>query len=209
MRISVEDIYKMSTRQLRKEIRKLTLEANERIGEYRQSDTFSPQYENLIVRLKGIAGTRRGYKGEVGLGTSRKLKTELQSQLRGLRKFVELDEYSPKGIDEFNDKTERQYETFMDNYGYISREDYLEMVDTMNLVKASLKGWGYEDIMGTSGRAGISLGASMAKKYVEADSKGKGNFIHYVEQAKKLSTGGSTEDLFDTLTELMRADGVL
>ena len=209
MNISIENIYKMSTRQLRREIRRLTIEANERIGEYREAELFSAQYENMIVRLKGIAGTRRGYKGEVGLGTSRKLKTELQAQLRGLTKFVELDEYSPRGIDEFSEKTERQYETFIDNYGYISKEDYLEMVDTMNLVKASLKGWGYEDIMDTSGKAGISLGASMAKKYVEADQKGKGNFIHYVEQAKKLSKGGSTEDLFDTLTELMREDGVL
>ena len=209
MNISIENIYKMSTRQLRREIRRLTIEANERIGEYREAELFSAQYENMIVRLKGIAGTRRGFKGEVGLGTSRKLKTELQAQLRGLAKFVELDEYSPRGIDEFSEKTERQYETFIDNYGYISKEDYLEMVDTMNLVKASLKGWGYEDIMDTSGKAGISLGASMAKKYVEADQKGKGNFIHYVEQAKKLSKGGSTEDLFDTLTELMREDGVL
>lgn len=209
MNISIENIYKMSTRQLRREIRRLTIEANERIGEYREAELFSAQYENMIVRLKGIAGTRRGYKGEVGLGTSRKLKTELQAQLRGLTKFVELDEYSPRGIDEFSEKTERQYETFIDNYGYISKEDYLEMVDTMNLVKASLKGWGYEDIMDTSGKAGISLGASMAKKYVEVDQKGKGSFIHYVEQAKKLSKGGSTEDLFDTLTELMREDGVL
>lgn len=209
MNISIENIYKMTTRQLRREIRKLTLEVNKRIGDYREADLFSAQYENMITRLKGIAGTKRGYKGEVGLGTSRKLKTELQSQLRNLSKFVELDMYSPKGIEEFNEKTERQYDTFVDNYGYISKEDYLDMVDTMNLVKASLKGWGYEDIMDTSGRAGISLGASMAKKYVEADSRGKGNFIHYVEQAKKLSTGGSTEDLFDTLTELMREDGVL
>ena len=178
MNISIENIYKMSTRQLRREIRRLTIEANERIGEYREAELFSAQYENMIARLKGIAGTRRGFKGEVGLGTSRKLKTELQSQLRGLTKFVELDEYSPRGIDEFSEKTERQYETFIDNYGYISKEDYLEMVDTMNLVKASLKGWGYEDIMDTSGKAGISLGASMAKKYVEADQKGKGSFIH-------------------------------
>lgn len=209
MKLNIENIYKMSTRQMRKEIRRLTLIANERISEYRQTGIKSTQFENMIERIKGSAGTRRGFKGEVGLGTSRKLKTELQSQLRGLEKFVELDEYSPQGIEEFNAKTERQYETFVDNYGYISKEDYLEMVDTMNLVKASLKGWGYEDIMDTSGKAGISLGASMAKKYVEADSKGRGSFMHYVEQAKKLSKGGSTEDLFDTLTELMVEDGVL
>lgn len=221
-----QSVFELTTRQLRKEIRRVTLEVNERIRDYRAEGGNAEYFNRMVNRLKYVSSHNRkmtidgeevvvktvprGYKGgEIGLGTSYKLKTELQEQLSALRKFIEKDDYSPQGIEAFNEKTERQYETFVDNYGYITKEEYLEMIDTMNLVKESLKGYGYEDLMATGSMQGFSLGASLANKYVEANERGRGTFLQYVEQAKKMSKGGTTEDLFDNLTEIMKTAGVL
>ena len=214
----------LSTKQLRSEIRRLTIDVNERIREYREMGGATKYFEKMVNRLKYISSytvkkkiygevetvkqVPRGYKGgEIGLGTSTKLKSELQQQLSALRNFIEKDEYSPKGVEEFNAKVNRQYETFKERYGEISKEDYLEMIDTMNLVKHALEGWGYGDT--NTNVHGVHLGASLAGKYVEATEEGRGKFLQYVEQAKKNSKGGSTEDLFDELAEIMKADGVI
>lgn len=219
-------VFELTTRELRKEIRRLTIEVNERIRDYRAEGGNVEYFNRMVNRLKYVSSHNkkvtidgeehviktvpRGYKGgEIGLGTSYKLKTELQEQLSSLHKFLEKDEYSPQGVEEFNEKVQRQYETFTENYGYITKEEYLEMIDTMNLVKESLKGYGYEDLMATGSMQGFSLGASLANKYVEANERGRGTFLQYVEQAKKMSKGGTTEDLFDNLTEIMKTAGVL
>lgn len=219
-------VFELTTRELRKEIRRLTIEVNERIRDYRAEGGNAEYFNRMVNRLKYVSSHNkkvtidgeehiiktvpRGYKGgEIGLGTSYKLKTELQEQLSSLHRFLEKDEYSPQGIEEFNEKVQRQYETFTENYGYITKEEYLEMIDTMNLVKESLKGYGYEDLMATGSMQGFSLGASLANKYVEANERGRGTFLQYVEQAKKMSKGGTTEDLFDNLTEIMKTAGVL
>ena len=219
-------VFELTTRELRKEIRRLTIEVNERIRDYRAEGGNAEYFNRMVNRLKYVSSHNKkitidgeehviktvpkGYKGgEIGLGTSYKLKIELQEQLSSLHKFLEKDEYSPQGIEEFNEKVQRQYETFTENYGYITKEEYLEMIDTMNLVKESLKGYGYEDLMATGSMQGFSLGASLANKYVEANERGRGTFLQYVEQAKKMSKGGTTEDLFDNLTEIMKTAGVL
>lgn len=219
-------VFELSTRQLRAEIRRVTLEVNERIRDYRAMGGDAEYFNRMVNRLKYtssyskkimvdgeeqvIKAVPRGYKGgEIGLGTSYKHKIELQEQLSSLHRFLEKDEFSPQGIEEFNEKVNRQYETFTDNYGYITKEEYLEMIDTMNLVKEALKGYGYEDLMVTGSMQGFSLGASLANKYVEANEKGRGTFLQYVEQAKDMSKGGTTEDLFDNLTEIMKTAGVL
>ena len=72
------------------------------------------------------------------------------------------------------------------------------MIDTMNIVKNTLKDYGYED-----------FGGSYARTYTRANKEGKRKFARYVDQARRESSGKTTEDVLDRVAELLRENGEL
>lgn len=206
-------VFDLTTRELREEIRKRTVSVNATINEYRNAVQLGIEKSNQVVedsirkmreasagisKKTGKVIVPKGRKGEIGLGLSYKTKSELQRQLAGLRRFEEKDIYTPKGKEKWNEKTNKQYETFKNRYGDISREDYDDMIDTMNIVKNTLKDYGYED-----------FGGSYARTYTRANKDGKRKFARYVDQARRESSGKTTEDVLDRVAELLRENGEL
>ena len=221
--MDLKSIYDMSTRELRKEIRRRTAEANIRIAEYREaiqkgtqkaSEFIEKTIQNLISNtsyskpIRNKEGKIESYqtmtptskKGEIGMGTSYKRKAELQKQLEGLRRFEKTDIETPEGKRHWNDKVEQQYKTFKERYGDISRDDYEDMIDTMNIVKNTLKDYGYED-----------NGTGYARLYNKSNARGKKKFARYVEQARNESAGGgkTVEDILDRVADLLRENDEL
>lgn len=224
---TLESVYSLTTRELRYEIRWRTKQANENIKTMKEFDLFKQREEKLLNRARASTAyysktkkefvIPKGREGEIGLGYSNKRKESLQQQLLELRGFEETttntldyfwqgyssvgeydyDDYVEEPV--FSDKVQHQYETFVDRYGDMTKQEYLDMIDTFNNVKEALKQYGYE-----------SMGGSLAAKYVESSSKGRHNFTKYVQTAKgSLSGTGTVEDLIDVLAELMKEDGVL
>lgn len=226
-----KSVYDMSTRELRAEIRKRTAEVNVRISEYREEVRKGTMKENSFLeqnieqlkrstmaekiaekringkRVKvhtGVYETPKGARGEIGLGLSYKTKGELQKQLASLRRFEKNDFDTPEGKRQWNAKVEKQYNTFKKNYGDISREDYEDMINTMNIVKNTLKDYGYED-----------NGTGYARMFNKADEQGKKKFNKYVEQAKNTARsksankGITAEDILDRLAEILRENDEL
>ena len=206
-------VFDLTTRELRAEIRKRTASVNATINEYRNAVQLGIEKANKVVedsirkmreaaidinKQTGEIIEPKGRKGEIGLGLTYKNKSELQRQLAGLRRFEEKDIYTPSGKEKWNEKTNRQYETFKNRYGDISRSEYEDMIDTMNIVKNTLKDYGYED-----------FGGSYARTYARANKTGKRKFARYVDQARRESSGKTTEDVLDRVAELLRENGEL
>ena len=206
-------VFDLTTRELRAEIRKRTASVNATINEYRNAVQLGIEKANQVVedsirkmreaaidinKQTGKIIEPKGRKGEIGLGLTYKNKSELQRQLAGLRRFEEKDIYTPSGKEKWNEKTNRQYETFKNRYGDISRSEYDDMIDTMNIVKNTLKDYGYED-----------FGGSYARTYARANKAGKRKFARYVDQARRESSGKTTEDVLDRVAELLRENGEL
>lgn len=224
---TLENVYDLTTRELRYEIRWRTRQANENIKTMKEFDLFRQREEKLLTRTRASTAyynkkrgefvVPKGRTGEIGLGLSNKRKESLQQQLLELRGFEETttntldyfwqgynsvgeydyDEYEEEPV--FSDKVQRQYDTFVDRYGDLTKQEYLDMIDTFNNVKEALKQYGYE-----------SMGGSLAAKYVEANRTGRRNFYNYVKDAlPELGGNGTVEDLIDVLAELMKKDRVL
>lgn len=206
-------VFDLTTRELREEIRKRTASVNATINEYRNAVQLGIEKANQVVedsirkmreaaidinKQTGEIIEPKGRKGEIGLGLTYKNKSELQRQLAGLRRFEEKDIYTPSGKEKWTEKTNRQYETFKNRYGDISRSEYDDMIDTMNIVKNTLKDYGYED-----------FGGSYARTYTRANKTGKRKFARYVDQARRESSGKTTEDVLDRVAELLRENGEL
>lgn len=212
-------VYEMTTRELRKHIREKTVEVNRRIKEYRDrikegTDKTNVQVEKSInILLESTAAPRKnkltgikeynipkGYKGgEIGLGLSYKTKGELQKQLSSLERFEKYDIFTPEGQREWSDKVRKQYETFIDRYNSnMTEEEYEDMINTMNIVKNTIKDYGYED-----------FGKELARTYAKASKGGKRKFIDYVNKAKQETTGRTVDDLLDYIADSMRKDGYL
>lgn len=206
-------VFDLTTRELREEIRKRTASVNATINEYRNAVQLGIEKANQVIedsirkmreaaidinKQTGEIIEPKGRKGEIGLGLTYKNKSELQRQLAGLRRFEEKDIYTPSGKEKWNEKTNRQYETFKNRYGDISRSEYDDMIDTMNIVKNTLKDYGYED-----------FGGSYARTYTRANKAGKRKFARYVDQARRESSGKTTEDVLDRVAELLRENGEL
>lgn len=211
-------IYDLSTRELKKQIRKKTASMNVRISEYRESqDTYSKGEQKFIERtissLKsataeeviekvtlpsgntirvrtGVYRVPKGKRGELGLGLNYKSKAELQKQLQALERFERNDISTPKGKENYTEKVRRQYQTFRNRYAPdMSLDDYENMIDTMLVVSNLLKDYGYEDVVQGDGKGNISVGVAVARQYGHADSKGRQKFAKYVEQAVNESKG--------------------
>lgn len=206
-------IFDLSTRELRDEIRKRTAAVNVTINQYREAVQAGTEKANRVVedsikrmqaasaalnKRSGRIEVPKSRYGEIGLGLSYKTKSELQQQLAGLRRFEERDIYTPGGKARQEEKINKQYQTFKSRYGDISREEYSGMVDTMNIVKHTLKDYGYED-----------FGGGYARMYVRANEQGRRKFIKYVDKARRESAGKTTEDVLDRVAELLRESGEL
>lgn len=189
----MRDVTEMSTRELRKEIRHLTAQVNVDIAEYREKGKRVQSTEEMIERAQKTAGTK-SRRGAIGLGLSRKLKGALQQQLAGLRRLSKI--FTEPELK--REKAEKGYSTFKRRFGNISRSEYDDFIDTINIIKSDLEGWGYED-----------FGGSVAQAFSDANEKGKRNFVDYMREAKARSAGGTPEDIIDNLKDIMADDGAL
>lgn len=154
-----------STREMRREIKDLTLEANIRISAYEQyikenPDKASPKLEKRIERLKKNTEyydpkkqqtvRPKGKQGRT-LGTGYKNKTalELAKQLRDLRGFIRTDTDTPQAVQNIAAGRHKAYETFMTNYGdevgSLTFEEYSTMMKTFSTVVDMFQNYGYED----------------------------------------------------------------
>lgn len=198
--------YDLNVKELQKAIRYLTPKLNVRIAEYRE-EIAKGEWEvseigNIAIEaLKSTAGTR-GVHGEIGLGLKGKNKSQLQKQFQELRRFENKDIFTPEGQREWNAKTEEQYNTFKANYNEdLTKEQYEEMIDTMNVVKHHLKDYGYEDI-----------GAGIARQFAKASGKNKMKFVDIVikardtAQARDSTQGITAEDILDKLNTLLESE---
>lgn len=204
---SSKKVFDLTTRELRSEIRNLTLQVNQRIESYRKAVEEGSMNESKVVEksinvVKESTSMRKvtgfleeeyvvpsGYKGgEIGLGLSYKTKPELQKQLTALQRFMKNDINTPEGQQEWKQKTQQQYKAFKERYGDVSEEEYEEFFDTIKIIKNYLSDFGYED-----------YGGSLARAYVKAKSQGKRKFIRYIQEATKDVSGGKVTDVLDSV----------
>lgn len=198
--------YDLTVKELQKAIRYLTPKLNVRIAEYRE-EIAKGEWEESIVgniaieALKATAGTK-GVKGEIGLGLKGKNKSQLQKQFQELRRFENKDIFTPEGQREWSAKTEKQYNEFRKNYNEdLTRDEYEQMIDTMNVVKHHLKDYGYEDI-----------GRNIANQFAKASQKNKTKFVDIVIKARDTATASETnagvtaEDVIDRLKVLLESE---
>lgn len=195
--------YDLTIGELKKAIRYLTPRINIRISEYREEvekgNWEESEIGNIAIEtLKANAGVK-GTRGEIGLGLSGKNKPQLQKQFQELRRFENKDIFTPEGKREWDKKTEEQYNTFRANYNEnLTKEEYEEMIDTMNVIKHHLKDYGYEDI-----------GTGIARQFAKTSGKNRKKFVDIVikardtAQAKDPNQGITSEDILDKLNMLL------
>ena len=70
----------------------------------------------------------------------------------------------------------------------MSEEEYLELIDIMNVVKHELKDYGYED---TDGRS------AYAREYSRKNRAGRKLFVDIVKEARDKSKGKTPRDIID------------
>lgn len=192
-----KNLYDLTTRELRKQIREKTKEVNARIFEYRLSDESHNIIETEIKKLKTYAGTTPK-KVEIGVGNlSKRHKSELQRQLAGLERFIEKDIYTPQAIEQQEQRIQQSYETFKKRYAdeSFTRSDFTYFVDTMNVIKNVTRDYGYEN-----------YGKELAELYGKANTKQREKFIDYVQTAVKQAKGTALtpEDIIDNINEMMK-----
>lgn len=192
-----ENLYNLTTRELKKQIREKTKEVNARVFEYRLSGESHNIIETEIRKLKSYAGTTPK-KYEIGVGNlSKRHKSELQRQLAGLERFIAKDVYTPAGLEEHDLLVQKQYETFVKRYAdeTFTREDYTYFVDTMNVIKNVTKNYGYEN-----------YGKELAEMYGKANTNQRQKFVDYVQIAVKQAKGTALtpEDIIDNINEMMK-----
>lgn len=183
-------------KELQSEVRKLTVDVNIRIAEYREAGKQVRAVERQIERLQKLAGTKtgKGARGEIGLGL-KKSKLRLEVQKNALRKFLKFDMYSERAKKE---KKSRAQKTFESRYGKMSEDEFDQLYDTFDILRNYLADFGYE-----------ALGASLAEQFSNANEHGKAKFVDYVRKAKDKSKTGTVEDFVDILAEEMRNDGAI
>lgn len=204
-------ITELTTRELKREIRKLTAEANIKLSDYRskvkagdieQNDIVEDiieqmKYRSGYISKKGEYHIPKGKYGEIGLGLTYKTKKELQTQLSILRRFDRKDVYTPQAVEELKAKTKKQYNTFLKNQDLsedeFSFDEYQKMFDVFNVVKSDLKDFAYED-----------KGNALARSYSKIKDKSK--FIDVVKEAKEALTGvgASVKDFTDKINDIIK-----
>lgn len=191
----------MKVKELKAEIRKLTVEVNTRIAEIKSSgEKVDSLFNKVVNRLKKYSGVNKGYKGgEIGLGLN-KSKGELESQLQELEAFKRKEWFSSTARKELQGKYKKAYETFANRYGDVTEEEWEYFATHIDDLKNYLKDFGYED-----------MGNSIARIYGEATSWGKWTLGDIVKSVGKsnLGQGKTSEDFIDALIEKLEKEGLI
>lgn len=125
-------------------------------------------------------------------GYSRLRKSELQQQAIRLKRFYTKDVDYISGLSEISDRVQQQYDTFIDRYGYISEDDYVNFIYSMNVLKNTIKDFKYEDK------------GQLARLYTKSGAKGKNKMVDIIKQVMKdKPQGATTEDLLDAIKNRM------
>lgn len=192
-----ENIYNLTVRELRKRIREQTREVNARIFEYRLSGETHNILETEIEKLKTYSGVNPKNR-EIGVGLlNKRTKAQLQRQLAGLERFFNKDIYTPEAIEEQELLTQKQYETFKKRYTdeSFTREDYTYFVDTMNVIKNTIQGYGYEN-----------YGKELAESYGKLDKNKRNKFADAVKKVVTKSKGAALtpEEIIDRVEQILK-----
>lgn len=178
------DIYDLTVPELRKLIKYSKPKAAIFKAEYEEavdaglttSEVIEAELEQ-ITKLKGYSRLRKG---------------ELQQQAIRLKRFTTKDVEYIAGISEISDRVQRQYDTFIERYGYISEEDYINFVYSLNVLKNTIKDFKYEDK------------GDLARLYTKSGANARNKMVNIVKQAMKdKPQGASTEDLLDLIKARM------
>lgn len=183
----------LTVNELRKAIRYYTAEINVRVAEYRAEGYRSKIVEAEVSKLRARAGTKS--KHAIGVGVERKTKVELQQQLIGLIRFENKDIFTPEGERRWAEKTQRQYETFKENfkeYGNINEEVYDKFIDAIYTLKNDIKDFGYED-----------FGRDLVKQFVGASTAGQTKFVDIVSKVVKAG-GKNRVQIIDEVQKELR-----
>ena len=196
----------MTVKELKEGIRRLTRSVNEKIAEYRERNLTNRFFDRQLERLKQATSYVRnsqrrvpkGRTGELGLGFSGKVKTDLERQYRELEAFNTKEWRSTAAERERSAKADKAYKTFKRRYGEISFDEWEDLVYMMDDVKNYIADFGYEDI-----------GGSVARAYVE--NRNKKNFLQQIRTtANRVKGQGITpEDFIDELTEVLIEEGAI
>lgn len=198
----------MTTKELKKAISYYTAQANVRIAEYREQEARNIEGENKefiftskninrrISQLAKLAGTKSRV-GEIGVGTRGKTKEQLKEQLTAIKGFVQKERITPEGRAFYEKAEQQRYETFKENYGKMSRDEYAKFVETMNNLRNSIDDFKYGD-----------LGQDMAKTYGSLKTDGRMKFGEIAKEVlqSKEAEGKDSKWVNDTIVARIREE---
>lgn len=180
---------------LKKSIRELTKEVNDRIKDALDLGDIPEQLQKFIGKLRKVGSnpsiTKRDDKGRkdvIGLGFKGKKKNALEKQEEWLKTFLASDTWTPKGKQIEDEKAQAAYESFNANQRTDwTRDKWASFVYTLgNAPSYLLNEFGYE-------KQGSHKGSKTAKDKVVKESDT--GFVN-VDSSKAEGTNGAIIDMF-------------
>lgn len=188
--MKIRDISKMTVKELKKYITRLTKKANTRlrsIGKRKRGVSRAVQEEIDWLKRKGIIGKS----GKAIKGFRSKRKEDLKAQARELEYFNEWKGSEKTAVAQ--DKDYKKYQTFIRNnpdFADYSYQEWKDLVSVFGSLSDQFKEFGYED---------------MKQLHREAtDKQIKKDFVTAMKDVQK-KAGGSGFDQED-LTDFMRSE---
>lgn len=192
MRIINKPISEMTTRELKKHIKRLVKKANTKLRNIKKRKRgVSRAVEQEIEYLKRIGIINKHGRAITGYRLARK--TELQKRARELEYFDQWKGSETKAV--AADKDYKKYKSFIENprnkmFANYSYQDWKDLVNTFGAMEDKLQEFEYED---------------MKRLHIEATNKNtKKDLLSAMTEAQKASKGRGldTEDL----TDLVRSE---
>ena len=192
MKIIKKPIADMTTRELKKHIKRLVKKANTKLKNiYKRKRGISPAVQKEIDYLKRIGIINKYGKAVTGYRLARK--PELQKRARELEYFDQWKGSETRAV--AADKDYKKYLTFINNKknseftGY-SYQDWKDLVNTFGAMEDKLSEFEYED---------------MKRLHIESTRKGtKKDLLQAMTEVRKNSAGKGLE--VEDLTDLVRSE---
>lgn len=182
-----------TTRELQAYIKKHTQQINIDLYQmYEEGKTPTKAVLREREKLIQLGTGKETRAGGIGLGLSRKRKSELIQQARAIRDFEAIDYESPTARRKYNSQIDKAYKKYANRKNQtgqpkLSKKAYVDFVETLGAVGDKvLQEFGY---------------VSISEEYKNSTGKQRTNFLQaMVKVHKELEgTGASGEDLIDAL----------